>query len=95
MEPPDGMAIAAMRLIMRGRRRFIPIFSAEEMQAIREQYEVRILDEEQRREQLEWHLKLALARLKDVEEALKGLGKDDPRRDARLRPFVLPKRARA
>jgi hypothetical protein len=81
---------------MRGRRvRFIPVFSTEEMQAIREQYEVRILDEEQRRERLEWNLKVALARLKDVEEALKGINKEDPRRDARLRPFVYPKRARA
>ena len=81
---------------MRGRRiGSILVFSTEEMDVVREQYEVRILDEELRREQLEWHLKLALARLKDVEDALKGLAENDPRREARLRPFVYPKRARA
>jgi hypothetical protein len=70
-------------------------FSAEEMQAIREQYELRILDEEQRREQVEWHLKIALARLKDVDEALRACVPDDPRRDARRMPMLTSKRARA
>ena len=70
-------------------------FSTEEMQAIREQYELHLLDEEQRREQLEYHLKLALARLKDVEDALKGIEREDPRTTSRRSPFVAPKRARA
>ena len=44
-------------------------FSSEEMQAIREQYEQRVADHSQKREDLEWRLRLALARLRDVESA--------------------------
>ena len=44
-------------------------FSVEEMQAIREQYEARLSTETERREDLEWRLRLALARLSDVESA--------------------------
>src|SRR5262245_24718684 len=47
-------------------RRFLrPIFTLEELQAVRAHYELRIRDEEQRRVQLETQLKLALARLKE------------------------------
>ena len=44
-------------------------FSVEEMQAIREQSEERFQEEFQKREDLEWRLRLALARLRDVESA--------------------------
>ncbi len=42
-------------------------FSAEEMQAIRDQYEERILVEQERREELEWKLRLELAKVRDAE----------------------------
>jgi hypothetical protein len=44
-------------------------FSVEEMQAIREQYEERVELEAQKRDDLEWRLRLAVARLRDVESA--------------------------
>jgi hypothetical protein len=44
-------------------------FNAEEMQAIREQYEERVELEAQKRDDLEWRLRLAVARLRDVESA--------------------------
>ena len=44
-------------------------FSIEEMQAMREQYEARLSTESEKREDLEWRLRLALARLSDVESA--------------------------
>jgi hypothetical protein len=44
-------------------------FSPEEMKAIREQYEKRIEEESTKREDLEWRLRMALARLRDVESA--------------------------
>lgn len=43
------------------------VFSAEEMQAIREQYEERIATVEARREELEWKLRLELAKIRDAE----------------------------
>jgi len=43
------------------------LFDAEEMQAIREQYEERLAVEQQRREELEWQLKLSLATMRDAE----------------------------
>jgi hypothetical protein len=43
--------------------------SVEEMLAMREQYEQRIAEESQKREDLEWRLRLAIARLRDVESA--------------------------
>jgi hypothetical protein len=78
-------------------RRRIPnlVFTVQELQAVREHYELRILDEEVRRVQLETQLKLALARLKDMEDVLKGGTHEDPRRASRRMPFVSPKRARA
>jgi hypothetical protein len=42
-------------------------FSAEEMQAIREQYEDRVAVVEERREELEWKLRLELAKIRDAE----------------------------
>ncbi len=42
-------------------------FSAEEMQAIRDQYEERIAVAEERREELEWRLRLELAKIRDAE----------------------------
>jgi len=45
--------------------------------------------------QLETQLKLALARLKEMEDTLKGQVPEDPRRASRRMPFVSPKRARA
>ena len=44
-------------------------FSPEEMQAIREQYVERVEEESKKREDLAWRLRLALARLRDVESA--------------------------
>ena len=44
-------------------------FNGEEMQAIREQYVQRLEEESKKREDLEWRLRLALARLRDVESA--------------------------
>ena len=43
------------------------LFSAEEMQAIREQYEERVAVVEQRREELEWRLRLEVAKIRDAE----------------------------
>ena len=42
-------------------------FSAEEMQAIRDQYEERILVAEERREELEWKVRMELAKIRDAE----------------------------
>jgi len=42
-------------------------FNAEEMQAIRDQYEERLLVEQERREELEWKVRLELARIRDAE----------------------------
>ena len=43
------------------------LFNSEEMQAIRDQYEERILVEQERREELEWKLRLELAKIRDAE----------------------------
>jgi len=43
------------------------LFSSEEMQAIREQYEERVRVADERREELEWQVRLALARIRDAE----------------------------
>lgn len=43
------------------------LFNAEEMQAIREQYEERIASEVERREELEWQVRMALASVRDAE----------------------------
>src|SRR5437879_13536724 len=43
------------------------LFNAEEMQAIRDQYEERILVEQERREELEWRLRMELAKIRDAE----------------------------
>ena len=42
-------------------------FNAEEMQAIREQYEERVARADERREELEWKLRLELAKIRDAE----------------------------
>jgi hypothetical protein len=42
-------------------------FNAEEMQAIREQYEERVELANERREELEWKLRLELAKIRDAE----------------------------
>lgn len=42
-------------------------FNAEEMQAIREQYEERVALAEERREELEWKLRLELSKIRDAE----------------------------
>jgi hypothetical protein len=44
-------------------------FNAEEMQAIRDQYEERILVEQERREEIEWKLRMELAKIRDAELA--------------------------
>lgn len=43
------------------------LFNSEEMQAIRDQYEERIAVEQDKREELEWKLRLELARIRDAE----------------------------
>lgn len=55
------------------------LFDAEEMLAIREQYEERIVAVEQRREELEWKLRLELAKIRDAELHARRAG-DDLRR---------------
>src|SRR5262245_51844175 len=75
-KPPEitsgaaGMGIAAVDRM----RRRAPnlVFTVQELQAVREHYELRILDEEVRRVQLETQLKLALARLQEMADTLKG-----------------------
>jgi hypothetical protein len=52
-----------------GRADTSELFNAEEMRAIRDQYEERILVEQQRREELEWKLRMELARIRDAELA--------------------------
>jgi hypothetical protein len=42
-------------------------FDAEEMQAIREQYEERLAVEVEKREELEWQVRMALATIRDAE----------------------------
>jgi hypothetical protein len=44
------------------------MFNAEEMQAIREQYEERLAAEAEKREELEWQVQRALATMRDAEE---------------------------
>jgi hypothetical protein len=48
-------------------------FSTEEMKSIREQYEERLAGEQQKREDLEWRLRMAITRLRDVEGATEKL----------------------
>lgn len=43
------------------------LFTSEEMQAIRDQYEERIAAEQARREELEWKVRMALAQVRDAE----------------------------
>jgi hypothetical protein len=43
------------------------LFNSEEMQAIREQYEERLLVEVEKREELEWKVRMELARIRDAE----------------------------
>jgi hypothetical protein len=43
------------------------LFNSEEMQAIRDQYEERIIVEQEKREELEWKLRMELARIRDAE----------------------------
>jgi hypothetical protein len=43
------------------------LFNSEEMQAIRDQYEERICVEQERREELEWRLRMELAKIRDAE----------------------------
>jgi hypothetical protein len=43
------------------------LFNSEEMQAIREQYEERILVEQEKREELEWNMRMELAKIRDAE----------------------------
>jgi chromosome segregation ATPase len=56
-----------------GRRRALAAcaqkFDAEEMLAIREQYEARLEEQKQKQEDLEFRLRLALARVRDIESA--------------------------
>ena len=44
-------------------------FNAEEMQAIREQYEERVARADERREELEWKLRMELAKIRDAESS--------------------------
>jgi hypothetical protein len=84
-------------------------FTAEEMQAIREQFVQRLEEESKKREDLEWRLRLAIARLRDVasatdklraiQDSLRGvLGEvDEGERTQplvrRVRPPAIPARA--
>lgn len=43
------------------------LFNAEEMQAIRDQYEERVIVEQEKREELEWKLRMELAKIRDAE----------------------------
>jgi hypothetical protein len=43
------------------------LFNAEEMEAIREQYAESLLVEQERREELEWRLRMELAKIRDAE----------------------------
>ncbi len=43
------------------------LFDCEEMQAIREQYEERLVVEQEKREELEWQVRMALASIRDAE----------------------------
>jgi hypothetical protein len=42
-------------------------FAAEELTAVREQYETRLAEAEERNEEMEWRLRMALARTRDAE----------------------------
>ncbi|MDB4966777.1 MAG: hypothetical protein JWN44_2466 [Myxococcales bacterium] len=46
---------------------FGELFNAEEMQAIRDQYEERFAVEQERREELEWKVRMELAKIRDAE----------------------------
>ncbi len=62
-----------------GRRAAAPsgeLFTAEEMLAIREQYEERTLAEQHRREELEWKIRLELARAREGEVAARKAAND-------------------
>jgi hypothetical protein len=48
-------------------------FSSEEVQAMRDQYLQRIEEESKKREDLEWRVRMAIARLRDVQSATEKL----------------------
>jgi hypothetical protein len=64
-------AVENARKLARAEARSAPSdgVSVEEMLAMREQYEARLADEAQKREDLEFRVRLALAKLRDVESA--------------------------
>ena len=77
-------------------------FDAEEMQAIREQYEQKLAEANEKREDLEFRLRLALARLSDVEsatdklralqETLRGVLKEAAPEEEKPQPPPIPSR---
>src|SRR5260370_35933664 len=66
-------------------------FTADEMLAIREQYEERIAQAEQRREELEWSLRMELARLGTGEMSPQRATDEMRRVEQTLRALLEPK----
>jgi len=71
------------------------MFSSEEMQAIREQYEERIAASEERAEELEFQVKRALAAVRDAETDLAKVRRSlealvDPAADELTQPRISP-----
>jgi membrane protein involved in colicin uptake len=65
-------------------------FSAEEMQAIREQYEERLSLLEAQRDELEFKLRMVLARVRDAEQGSRRAADDMAQAHAMLSSLVEP-----
>jgi hypothetical protein len=52
------------------------LFTPEEMSAIREQHEARLAEAERAREELEWQVRLELARVREAAENARKLSRD-------------------
>jgi hypothetical protein len=64
------------------------LFNSEEMQAIRDQYEERIIVEQEKREELEWKLRMELARIRDAELASRRAADEMRRIEATLQALL-------
>src|SRR5262249_14308368 len=64
------------------------LFNSEEMQAIRDQYEERIIVEQEKREELEWKLRMELAKIRDAELASRRAADEMRRIEATLQALL-------
>ena len=65
------------------------LFNSEEMQAIRDQYEERILVEQEKREELEWKVRMELARIRDAELSARRAADEIRQIEAKLQSLLI------